>query len=1113
MKNSKLFITSLIAAAAMSTVPAWAETKTQSGGTGTITADATYDLIEVKNGGTLNQSSGTVSTTKFQLHNAANSNTDTYNLSGGVLNVTSTTKTAGTDVALGHWPSGSGILNVSETGVFNVTSGLLNISRDGNGTLSISGGEVNAYGITLSPDKDSGNYAGNALLQMTGGRLNVGVGGIIGVDASYSGTKTKVINLNGGTLGALDSWSSSATMTIGGNVTIDTTKWVSSATVAGASATGDNTGATITLSGNITQTADTTLTVSGAGTLKLSGTSTLNGSVTVDSGATLDLSGATNVKLSSAITNSGTVKVNSNTVFVLAMTGTDNTYTLISSGGTISGWDSSTLSISNFRQADGSTFSGRSTVNVATAGSVTITETTGNLVWSGGESGNWNYSTDNTPWTLSGGTETTSFMIHDNVTFSTANATITVDSAGVTAGTMTVSAATTLSGTGTVSVAAANLTTSASATLTLDSGVTLDLGNLENDTNVVHTSLAGTGTVVIEKTGTGKNHGQTINLGNAFAGTVNYSGNLNPVNATFGSDSATVNFTDVWFWSESSGTIAQKLNFSGTGNKSTNGTLDLTGEITSSAGAEFSLGGGTLNISGASTANIATLKLTGKGSTLNFSGTGTKTIGTLYAQDTDGTSRTISIAEGTTVSVGNITNSWGIKTLTVDGTLNVTGTMTYSSGNMMNTITGSGTLTAKTFAAGNNGTYVFSDGLNTNITTLTASADPSGKTTTTFSNTGTNTIGTLTVNARATVNISGTLTKVTGVFSGAGTLNVNDVGVLEIVGADGDSGNSTNQVEGTVNVKGGGTLKFSGHDLMGWGGTVNTAVVLAGTSEEKVARLNINDSTSLTLSRNITMSGNALISTTSSSSFNSLGGKITATGTNNKISDVGVKVRENFEIAVTNDSNVLEIASPISGFTNNSGALGSGGITKTGTGTLILSGDNSGLSTGYDSASKTTTRRTITVSAGTVVAKTASALGSTATTVNEGGVLKVSVNGGVNVGDGSATFKEGAKFAIDLTAYEGVTADAALTIITASAISFNGGNTNTVAVISDDIENYFSATDSDLGEWVKYTRTWSNDNGKLTLTLTIPEPSTFGLLAGVGALALVAARRRRRKTK
>ncbi|MGN0861423.1 MAG: autotransporter-associated beta strand repeat-containing protein, partial [Candidatus Spyradosoma sp.] len=37
------------------------------------------------------------------------------------------------------------------------------------------------------------------------------------------------------------------------------------------------------------------------------------------------------------------------------------------------------------------------------------------------------------------------------------------------------------------------------------------------------------------------------------------------------------------------------------------------------------------------------------------------------------------------------------------------------------------------------------------------------------------------------------------------------------------------------------------------------------------------------------------------------------------------------------------------------------------------------------------------------------------------------------------------------------------------------------------------------------------ENGTLSLTLTVPEPSAFGLLAGAGALALVAARRRRTK--
>ena len=42
-----------------------------------------------------------------------------------------------------------------------------------------------------------------------------------------------------------------------------------------------------------------------------------------------------------------------------------------------------------------------------------------------------------------------------------------------------------------------------------------------------------------------------------------------------------------------------------------------------------------------------------------------------------------------------------------------------------------------------------------------------------------------------------------------------------------------------------------------------------------------------------------------------------------------------------------------------------------------------------------------------------------------------------------------------------------------------------------------------------YSTSGSATTGTLTATATIPEPSAFGLLAGVGALALVAARRRR----
>ena len=389
MKNL-ITITSLVAAAAMSTVPAWAEDTAYSSDT-TIATDTTIDgKISVNNGATVTQTAGTVSATRLVLNDSDAKKASFYALTGGVLNISGdgkqmTSSTADNAILIGHWPNGTSKLTVSG-GVLNATSGITTISWDSAGTLEVSGGEANLYGISLNQYRDQA-----ANVTLASGRLNLGVGGL-----TYGGSfANKTVTLSGGTLGALGDWSSSVAMSVTGNVTIDTTKMPATSTGT-ASATTE--GATITLSGNITQTAGTTLTVSGAGTL--------------------DLSGAT-VSLTSAIANSATVKINSSTVFVLAdslKSGESATYTLISNGndGSITNWDSSTLSISNFRQADGSTFSGRSTVNVATAGVVTITGVAANLVWSGGSSGTWDTTTQN--WT--NGSNADTFYSKDNVTFS-----------------------------------------------------------------------------------------------------------------------------------------------------------------------------------------------------------------------------------------------------------------------------------------------------------------------------------------------------------------------------------------------------------------------------------------------------------------------------------------------------------------------------------------------------------------------------------------------------------------------------------------------------------------------------------------------------------------------
>ena len=174
---------------------------------------------------------------------------------------------------------------------------------------------------------------------------------------------------------------------------------------------------------------------------------------------------------------------------------------------------------------------------------------------------------------------------------------------------------------------------------------------------------------------------------------------------------------------------------------------------------------------------------------------------------------------------------------------------------------------------------------------------------------------------------------------------------------------------------------------------------------------------------------------------------------------------------------------------------GDGALQKNGTGELVVSETN--VYTGGT-----------TVNGGVLTVKNATALGTTAgtTTLNSGGVLKIAVNGGLTAG--MVTLNEGALLAIDLTAYSNIEEGTALTIISSSAISFNSQEFS-----SDLMENtFFDLENSNLGSWSSYLREWSYDttNG-LRLTLTIPEPSTFGLLAGLGALALAGTRRRRRE--
>ncbi len=211
----------------------------------------------------------------------------------------------------------------------------------------------------------------------------------------------------------------------------------------------------------------------------------------------------------------------------------------------------------------------------------------------------------------------------------------------------------------------------------------------------------GSGNVILSGNVTGNGM-----LRHTDGGTLTFTGNVNLQNGTFGAVAGTTIFS---------------------GSTTTLGILKVTGGTTNFTGASatidtLNISGGTTNFSSAST-KIGTLKVTG-GSTAVVFGSSAEgaapanyTItGEIQQADNTGTNRTFTIHKNATVTASALRNSWGVKTLTVNGVLNLTGEgLLYSSGNMTNTITGTGTINTKKFTVHNVGTYVLDGGININI--------------------------------------------------------------------------------------------------------------------------------------------------------------------------------------------------------------------------------------------------------------------------------------------------------------------------------------------------------------------------------------------------------------
>ena len=693
---------------------------------------------------------------------------------------------------------------------------------------------------------------------------------------------------------------------------------------------------------------------------------------------------------------------------------------------------------------------------------------------------------------------------------------------------------------------------------------TLNLGDLTAAKTDV-SAITGTGKIIFNAQPS--DHSAGIKLGSGFTGTLQVSGNANLPRDTELGGATKVVLKNVYVWSGETATYSQAFEVVGSATnigdvglnkqRGPNSSITYEGSFTLTEGSSFSFEQGSTTFKG--NFDGASGKIYVAGGNLTFSGEssqigeldfrgGTITVsgGTLSVSDmvkfvfSEGAKLTVT--EGATLDLGTVGGKYIRKGITGAGTVKVasnlgghsgavvldddfSGTLDFSGklevGNIGNlgseatvelskyethtysSLWGSGELNCKILFKTD---YQVGDSLGQE-TTFNGTVEGKEGTVVTTGGTGagnvvnfkgTSTFDTLKIHSGETnffgeanikkLNISG------------GTLNVNDEGVLTIDnGVSGDTGGAASLLgEGKITVNAGGTAKFAGHDLMGWSSNDNIVATLEGSSDKK-ATLMVNDNQSMTFTSGIEMKGNAWISTENSSSIDTYGGKIIATGTNNLVSDVEIRLRKTFDVEVTGLNDELEISGCIADVGSSAGERQLT-MNKTGLGTLTLSGTN------------TFSESVINVNAGTLIAASTTALGKGRVSVAEDATLKLNV--AVN-GVGTVALAEGAKFAIDVTGLNPTLMSAngnesvALSILSTSALTFNGANASTLS--SNDIDVCFDSTTSNLGAWSEWQREWSYDGTTLNLTLTIPEPSAFGLLAGVGALALVVSRRRRVK--
>ena len=548
------------------------------------------------------------------------------------------------------------------------------------GPFTIGGLLVDASGYALS----LGRSSGSSELQLAG---NQGSGVVLNInsDTNLRGSAYAVSGKNvwsvaeGKTLafsrsGAINFDPSglvgSADITIAGKGTVS---------FGGNTATGEG---TLTLSSgtleNLTLESGATLAAGAGGDSKnLSG-------VTFGDGSVLDLSGLALSESVAVFTVTGAVTFSEGAVVNIGADLAENTNFLIFStnGGSVAGWDFSTVSFSM-----GETSLSSRNIELTDTG-FSYKKGAGNLdlIWANATGAVWTDGNTDNAWAVAGQDVSASFVSGDSVTFDTEGASVTI-SGTVAPSKMTVSANTTFTGTGTISITDTNIAVSDGASVSLGKDIVLSLGT-EANASLDAANIKGTGTIAWGNNGP-SHDGISYNLNDEFTGTLQITGNINPVGLANIGGTQDLTLDGVWFWGASVATIAQDV---------------LVADSVYKEGAH-------LYISGSGVTFEKTFSAEGKKVYLESGSTTFKGEASIGELKTVGGVNTLNIGEESIVSANSLNNAWGIGTLNVSGILNIAGGLQFATGGQLNTITGGGTISTKTFIIGNVGQYLLTGGV------------------------------------------------------------------------------------------------------------------------------------------------------------------------------------------------------------------------------------------------------------------------------------------------------------------------------------------------------------------------------------------------------------------